>query len=96
LSRILSDKKSRKLAGELKGAALSRSPKGFDPAHPAAGFIKMKDWILEVTLEASLATTPKLHAAVVERFQAMTPLLNYLNRPLLARKPARELMAERW
>ena len=96
LSRILSDKKSRKLAGELKGDALSRSPKGFDPAHPAAGFIKMKDWILDVTMDANLATTPQLHGAVVERFRAMAPLLAYLNRPLLGRKPARDLLADNW
>ena len=96
LSRILADKKSRKLAGELKGDALSRSPKGFDPAHPAAGFIKMKDWILDVTMDANLATTPQLHGAVVERFRAMAPLLAYLNRPLLGRKPARDLLADNW
>ena len=96
LSRILADKKARKLAGELKGNALSRSPKGFDPAHPAAEFIKMKDWVLDVTLDADLATTPELHGAIVERFRAMAPLLGYLNRPLLARKPARDLLEERW
>ena len=96
LSRILADKKSRKLAGELKGDALSRSPKGFDPAHPAAGFIKMKDWIFEVTIDANLATTPQLHGAVVERFRAMAPLLVYLTRPLLGRKPARDLLADHW
>ena len=93
--KILGDKKAKKLAGELKGDALSRSPKGFDPGHPAAEFIKMKDWILDVTLDPGLATTPKLHQAVVERFRAMTPVLLYLNRPLLARK-TRDPLAEGW
>lgn len=96
LSRLLADKKARKLAGELKGSALSRSPKGFDPAHPAAELIKMKDWVLEVTLDANLVTTPQLHGAIVERFRAMTPVLGYLNRPLLARKPARDLLTDHW
>ena len=96
LRRILNDKKSRKLAGELKGDALSRSPKGFDAAHPAAEFIKMKGWVLDVTLDAGLATTPQLHPTIVERFRAMAPLLAYLNRPLVARKPARDLLAEHW
>jgi uncharacterized protein (TIGR02453 family) len=94
LSRILADKKSRKLAGELQGDALSRSPKGFDPSHPAAELIKRKDWVLDVRLDANLATTPQLHSAIVERFRAMTPLLGYLNRPLVARKPARDLLAD--
>ncbi len=96
LSRILADKKCRKLAGDLKGEALIRSPKGFDPAHPAAEFIKMKDWIFDVRLDASLATTPQLHAAIVERFRAMAPLLRYLNRPLIGRKPPKDLLADRW
>jgi uncharacterized protein (TIGR02453 family) len=96
LKRILSDKKSRKLAGELKGDALTRSPKGFDPEHPAAGFIKMKDWILDVSLEPTLATTPKLAGEIVARFRAMTPLIQYLNRPLVARKPVRDLLEDRW
>jgi uncharacterized protein (TIGR02453 family) len=96
LSRILSNKKSSKLAGELKGGALSRSPKGFDPSHPAAGFIKMKDWVMEVTLDAGLATTPQLQGAIVERFRAMAPMLAYLNRPLVARKPVRDLLSDHW
>ena len=96
LRRLLGDKKSRKLAGELKGDALTRSPKGFDPAHPAAEFIKMKDWILDVTLDAGMATTPQLHGAIAERFRAMAPVLAYLNRPLLSRKPARDLLETQW
>ena len=96
LSRILANKKARKLAGELKGDALTRAPKGFHPSHPAADFIKMKDWVLDVALEADLATTPQLQRAIVERFRVMAPALNYLNRPLLARKPVKDLLADHW
>lgn len=96
LRGILADKRSRKLAGELKGDSLTRSPKGFDPAHPAAELIKMKDWIYDVTLDASLATTPQLCDAVIERFRAMAPLLEYLNRPLVTRKPSRDPLADHW
>jgi len=96
LRRILADKKSRKLLGDLKGDALSRSPKGFDPSHAAADYIKMKDWIFDSTLDASLASTPKLQGAIVERFQAMAPLLYYLNRPLVTRKPPRDLLSDHW
>ncbi len=96
LRRILSNKNSRKLAGGLQGDALSRSPKGFDPGHPAAEFIRMKDWILDVSLDAGVATTPHLYPTVVERFRAMASLLEYLNRPLLNRKPPRDLLAEGW
>lgn len=96
LSRILADKKSRKLVGGLQGDALTRSPKGFDPEHPAAGLIKMKDWILDVRLDPGLATSPQLQGEIVARFRAMKPLLEYLNRPLIARKVVRNLLEDRW
>jgi len=96
LARILADKKASKLTGGLRGDALTRAPKGFDPEHPAANFIKMKDWILDVKLDPDLATSPKLLGEIVTRFRAMAPLLHYLNRPLLARKPARDLLEDRW
>jgi len=96
LTRVLADKKARKLAGGLQGDALTRSPKGFDPEHPAASFIKMKDWILDVALDPGLATTPKLQGEIVTRFRAMAPVIQYLNRPLIARKPARDLLEDRW
>jgi uncharacterized protein (TIGR02453 family) len=92
LRRILAGRKTRTLMGELQGDALTRAPKGFDPGHPAVAWIKMKDWILDVSLDASLATTPKLHGEILERFRAMAPVIAFLNRPLLARKPSKDLL----
>ncbi|HEV8038412.1 MAG TPA: DUF2461 domain-containing protein [Bryobacteraceae bacterium] len=92
MRRILANKKSRKLVGDLQGAELTRAPKGFDPQHPALDLIKKKDWILDVSLDAALATTPKLYREILDRFRAIAPLIEYLNRPLIGRKPARESM----
>jgi uncharacterized protein (TIGR02453 family) len=89
LRRILANKKSKKLVGDLQGDELTRAPKGFDPLHPALDLIKKKDWILDVSLEPSLATTPKLYGEILDRFRAIAPLIEYLNRPLAARKPPR-------
>src|SRR5262249_54856161 len=83
LTRILKNPKSRRLLGELQGDELTRAPKGFDPGHPAIHFIKKKDWILDVTLDPGLATTPQLRTEILDRFRAMTPLVEFLNRPLL-------------
>jgi uncharacterized protein (TIGR02453 family) len=90
LRRILADRKVRRLVGELQGDALTRAPKGFDPAHPAIALIKMKDWILDTTLDPSLGTTPRLYKELVDRFRVIAPLIDFLNRPLLARKPAKD------
>ena len=93
--RILADKKSRKLLGDLQGDELTRAPKGFDAAHPALDLIKKKDWILDTTLKASLATTPKLYREILDRFRAMAPLIEYLNRPLVGRKVPKDLLEYR-
>jgi uncharacterized protein (TIGR02453 family) len=92
LRAILADKKVRKLMGDLKGSELQRIPKGFDRTHPAADLIKKKDWILDVSLDPSSATTAKLYTEIAQRFRAMAPLIEYLNRPLLDRKPARKAL----
>ena len=92
MRRILANKKSRKLVGDLQGDELTRAPKGFDPQHPALDLIKKKDWILDTSLNSALATTPKLYREILVRFRAIAPLIEYLNRPLIGRKPTRESM----
>ena len=96
LRRLLADRRVRRLLGDLQGDALTRAPKGFDPAHPAIQLIKMKDWILDTTLDPSLGTSPRLYKELADRFRAMTPLIEFLNRPLLARKPAKDLLEYRF
>ena len=95
LRRILASKKTRVLLGQLQGAELTRAPKGFDPSHPGIAWIKMKDWILDATLDPSLATSSALYGEILDRFRAMAPLIEYLNRPLLARKTSRDLLEDR-
>ncbi len=86
LQRLLAAPKTRKLCGELKGEELSRPPKGFDPEHPAIDWIKKKDWVFDAALDAAIATTPQLYDEIATRFRAMHPVVEFLNRPLSARK----------
>jgi uncharacterized protein (TIGR02453 family) len=88
LKGILKNKQLRALVGDLQGDKLTRVPKGFRSDHPAADLIRMKQWYVYVELEAGIATTPKLFDELLKRFQAMTPLVEFLNEPLAPRKPA--------
>ena len=85
---ILKDKGVRKLLGELQGEQLSRAPKGFDPAHPAADLLRYKQWMLWTTFDPKIAATPKLLAELVSRFRAGAPLCEFLNQ-LFVRRVAR-------
>jgi uncharacterized protein (TIGR02453 family) len=78
--------KVKKLLGELQGDSLSRVPKGFDPDHPAADLVRRKQYLLDTQLDPKLATTPKLLGELAARIEAMSPFIEFLNRPLVARQ----------
>ena len=84
---LLANRKLRRLLGELRGDELTRVPKGFDAAHPAAHLLKKKDWTFFSELSPEIATGPKLWKEALPRFEAMIPVLDYLNAPLLRKKP---------
>jgi uncharacterized protein (TIGR02453 family) len=88
-------KKLSKVMGGLQGDSLTRSPKGFDPEHPAAGLIRKKAWFFDADLEPAIAESPQLLKEIVRRFRASAPVIEMLN-SALARKavPARPLQAQ--
>jgi uncharacterized protein (TIGR02453 family) len=93
--RLLQARAVKRLLGELQGEQLSRAPKGFPPDH-AAAVLRYKQYLLYVELPPDIATTPELYEAVVSRFKAMTPFLEFLNAPLAARgrkRNVRDLLA---
>ncbi|HYL34813.1 MAG TPA: DUF2461 domain-containing protein [Bryobacteraceae bacterium] len=92
LRRILAARNTRKLMGELQGDQLRRPPKGFDADHPAIAWIKMKDWILDVTLDPSLAGSPTVQSEILQRFRVMAPLIEFLNAPLITRRTPAKLL----
>lgn len=73
----------RKLFRELSGASATRMPKGFEATHPAANLIRRKQFTLFTKLPAETVVDPGLLPQLVERFRAITPFVEFLNRPLL-------------
>ncbi len=76
-----------KLLGKLHGDSLTRSPKGFDPAHPASDLIRMKGWLYWIELDSKLVESRKLLAEIVKRFRAASPVVEMLNAPLVKTPP---------
>jgi uncharacterized protein (TIGR02453 family) len=72
-----------KLMGELQGDSLARSPKGFNPEHPAADLIRRKAWFFATELDAEMAESPKLLPEIVKRFRAGAPVIEMLNKPVV-------------
>jgi uncharacterized protein (TIGR02453 family) len=86
-------RRPEKLMGKLHGDALTRDPKGFDPAHPASDLIRMKSWLYWVEIEADLAESPKLLNEVLKRFRIAAPVVEMLNAPLVSGKRAQSRAA---
>ena len=95
LEKITKTRAVRRLLGEVQGEQLTRVPKGFAADHPAAEWLRFKQWYLYTTLDPKVATTPALYREILTRFRAMAPFVAFLNRALApARKKidARELL----
>jgi uncharacterized protein (TIGR02453 family) len=66
-------------AGGLRGEALTRVPRGFSRDHPAASYLRMKQFLIWGEWPPELATTPAFWTEVLRTFRATAPLVRYLN-----------------
>jgi uncharacterized protein (TIGR02453 family) len=95
LRKVAGSRTVRRLLGEVQGEQLTRVPKGFAADHPAADWLRFKQYIFYMVLEPEIATSPALLREIVQRFRAMTPFVAFLNRALAPAKKkidARELL----
>jgi uncharacterized protein (DUF2461 family) len=68
--------------GEMKGEKTARVPKGFAADHVGADLLKHKNYFLYASLKPDVITTPRLFGEIVSRFEAMAPLVEFLDAPL--------------
>jgi uncharacterized protein (DUF2461 family) len=85
--KIVQSKALRKLVGELQGEQLSRIPKGFAADHPAADLLRYKQFFFYIELPPNLATSRTMQGEIRKRFQALAPLVDFLNAPLAEAHP---------
>ena len=64
---------------ELSGEKITRVPRGYPPDHPAAEFLKFRQFFAGADFPASLAYSPKFYPTLVATFKAMMPLVRFLN-----------------
>jgi uncharacterized protein (TIGR02453 family) len=72
----------RKMFGALEGERLQRVPRGFAKDHPAADFLKYRQFLAGVELPASAASDPKFYGRLIQVFRLVVPLARFLNEPL--------------
>ena len=65
--------------GGLHGETLTRVPRGFRSDHPAAGYLKYKQFLGFHEWPPELMTTAEFWPALLKTFRAIAPLVAYLN-----------------
>lgn len=89
LEAILAAPAFKKTCGALKGDRLTRVPRGFDKAHPAAYFLQQKQFLGFREEPAAFATRPDFYKQLLATFKALALLCQFLNEPLIERtRPA--------
>ncbi len=80
--RIITDKEFA-AHFSVKGEALKNVPRGYDPEHPQAQYLKNKNWFLEYNIPDSLILdTDRFIRKAAELFVLMQPFHAFLNRAL--------------
>jgi uncharacterized protein (TIGR02453 family) len=93
LRKVIDRSQFKRLFGSIEGERLSRVPKGFSPDHPAADYLKFKQFLVGRTLPATAATAPSFYRTVVETFRGMAPFIRFLNDPIVGARKVRERQA---
>jgi uncharacterized protein (TIGR02453 family) len=68
--------------GLSKQAVLTRTPRGYDPTNPAEGWLRYKSFTSTVLLTDAQLRTGRLVELIVRRYEAMVPLVRWLNAAL--------------
>ena len=85
LRAIVESPAFRRVAGPLEGQKLQRVPRGFPQDHPAAEFLKHRQFMAGHEFPASFAHSPRFYSGLVNVFRHIAPLIGFLNEPLLKR-----------
>jgi uncharacterized protein (TIGR02453 family) len=83
LRTIVESRTFLRIVGPLHGEKLQRVPRGFAKDHPAAEFLKYRQFMAGREFPASFATSPRFYSGVLAVFRQVAPLARFLNEPLL-------------
>ena len=83
LRSIIESPGFKRRIGTLEGEQLLRVPRGFPKDHPAAEFLKYRQFLAGAEFPPALATSPRFYSTILAVFREVVPLTRFLNAPLL-------------
>jgi uncharacterized protein (TIGR02453 family) len=79
LHRIVTGPSFRRAVGTLEGERLTRVPRGYVAEHPAADYLRYKQFLAGREFDANLAISPRFYTELLKVFRAVSPLVRFLN-----------------
>jgi uncharacterized protein (TIGR02453 family) len=92
LRSLLAGRKLRAAMQEFDGHKLTRPPRGFPADSAAMDLLLCRQWGMSARLAPEAATEPGLPKQITSRFALAAPVIEFLNRPIVASGTAK--MAE--
>jgi uncharacterized protein (TIGR02453 family) len=83
LHRIVTGAAFRQAVKTLEGEQLSSMPRGYLKDHPAARYLRHKQFLAGREFVADFATSPRFYPELLRIFRAVAPMVRFLNTPLL-------------
>jgi uncharacterized protein (TIGR02453 family) len=80
----------KRSAGPVTGDSLRRVPRGFPADHPAAEYLKRRQFLFGRSYPAAFAADKQFYREVVTLFERMAPAVAFLNEPLVAHAARRD------
>ncbi len=86
IRRIASSRTFTGTVEKLSGDRLTRVPRGFPADHPAAEYLKYRQFLAGREFPPEFATSRDFYPTLFATFKAIVPLIRFLNEPLTDRR----------
>ena len=89
LHRLVRARAFTQAAGALGGEQLTRVPRGYLKDHPAADYLRYRQFLAGREFEPNFATSPGFYPELLKTFRGIVPLVRFLNAPLREKTPVK-------
>jgi uncharacterized protein (TIGR02453 family) len=83
--RVVTAPAFRRAVGELSGEQLTRVPRGYAKDHPAAEYLRRRQFIGGREYPAHFAVSPRFYSELLTVFRGIAPLVGFLNNAIVTR-----------
>jgi uncharacterized protein (TIGR02453 family) len=83
--RVVTAPSFRRAVGELSGEQLTRVPRGYAKDHPAAEYLRHRQFIGGREYPADFAMSPRFYSELLTVFRGIAPLVGFLNRAIVTK-----------